>query len=70
MNAKDQKIEELMLENGRLRVENERLAKNQLRHCENCDRLMRHDCYTLFVCPHLGTVNPLEDGCTKWKLRG
>lgn len=69
MNSKDAEINRLVLENGKLKAENKALAESQMRHCVSCDRLSRHDCYTLHWCPFLGFVDPERDGCSRHKPR-
>lgn len=63
MSDKDKIINELILENGKLRAESAKAFKP----CRTCERLKRHDCGAFFECPLLGIVNPDEDGCTKHK---
>lgn len=61
MSSKDQMINKLVLENGRLKAE----AARAMQPCRTCQRLKRHDCGVFFECPLLGIVNPDLDGCTK-----
>lgn len=61
MSDKDKLINELVLENGRLRAGSERKFKP----CRTCVRLKQHDCCVFYECPLLGIVNPDVDGCTK-----
>lgn len=63
MSDKDKMINELVLENGKLRAESAR----RFEPCRTCQRLKRHDCGVFFECPYLGIVNPDLDGCTKHK---
>lgn len=63
MSSKDQIINELVLENGRLKAE----AGRAVEPCRTCQRLRRHDCYTLCECPYLGIVDPDGPGCQKYK---
>lgn len=61
MGSKDKMINDLVLENAKLKA----AAEQAVEHCRTCGNLKRHDCWTLFECPYLGIVNPDEDGCTK-----
>lgn len=63
MSDKDKMINELVLENGKLRAE----AARAFKPCRTCKRVMQHDCGAFFACPFLGIVNPDLDGCTKHK---
>ena len=47
MSSKDQMINELVLENGRLKAE----AARAMQPCRTCQRLKRHDCGVFFECP-------------------
>lgn len=63
MSSKDQMINELVLENGRLKAE----AARAMQPCRTCQRLKRHDCWTMWECPFLGIVDPDGPGCQKHK---
>lgn len=63
MSSKDQIINELVLENGRLKAE----AARAMQPCRTCQRLKRHDCWTMWECPFLGIVDPDGPGCQKHK---
>lgn len=77
MNSKDAKeavertleLNRLQFKIAELEKELSQLREEQLHHCESCDNLMQHDCFTLWFCPALGVVNPLRDGCSRWKER-
>ena len=61
----NKEIQQLVLENGKLKKENKKLLSMQIKPCSTCENLKRHDCYVLWVCPYLGFVDPEKDGCTK-----
>ncbi len=66
------RYEELILEVGRLRGQNEvylatnkALCRSQFVHCIGCQRLGRDESGIFYVCPLLGHVDPFVDGCTR-----
>lgn len=63
MSSKDKMINDLVLENGRLKAAAERAVEP----CRTCQHLKRHDCWTMYECPYLGIVNPDGPGCQKHK---
>ncbi len=63
MSDKDKMINELVLENGKLKLN----AARTVEPCRTCQRLKRHDCGVFFVCPYLGIVDPDGPGCQKHK---
>ena len=69
MQDKDAYLDRLMLENDRLRIELQLLQGEHKRNppCGDCERIERHDCYTLWHCPLLGFVDPAGPGCQKWQ---
>lgn len=63
MGSKDKIINDLVLENAKLKA----AAEQAVEPCRTCSRLERHDCGVFFVCPFLGIINPDGPGCQKYK---
>ncbi len=63
MSSKDKIINDLVLENAKLKSE----AARAVQPCRTCECLKRHDCWTMYECPYLGIVNPDGPGCQKHK---
>lgn len=67
MDELTKRYEQLAAENNRLRIENERLAKNQMQHCRGCRFAKVHNCGTMMYCEAHGSIINLDrDGCS-WR---
>lgn len=63
MGSKDKMINELVLENAKLKE----MAARAVEPCRTCQHMRRHDCWTLCECLYLGIINPDGPGCQKYK---
>lgn len=68
MDELTKRYEQLVAENNRLRIENERLAKNQMQHCRGCAWAKPHDCGAFMFCGrHECVIYSIDtDGCS-WR---
>lgn len=66
MDELTKRYEQLVAENNRLRIENERLEKNQMQHCRGCSVCVPHKCGAFWWCfKYQIAVDPDSDGCAR-----
>lgn len=68
MSEKDAELSRLIMENAKLRAENEKLRENQMQHCRGCVWVKPHDCGAFMFCGrHECVIYSIDtDGCS-WR---
>ena len=66
MSEKDAELSRLIMENAKLRAENEKLRENQMQHCRGCSVCVPHKCGAFWWCfKYQIAVDPDSDGCAR-----